>query len=289
MTLDRYIYQCDGIHYMGLKRFFSILFVFANIALASQARAAEPVRISFGIIPQYSASELAKRWTPILQYLSEKTGYSIEFKTAKDIPSYQDQMRRGEYDIAYENPYHYVMFHQSPGYQVFANEKGGKLVDIIIVGKDSRYKNVTDLRDESMAFPTPMALTTVLSLAYLKGKGVTVIPKYVSSHESVYRAVAQGLFVVGGGELRTFNEMDPAIKANLRILWMSAALPPFAFVAHPRVPAEAVKRIQQAMVGMSGDAQGQVLLRSLHLKDIRVARDADYKEMENFNFNVPKQ
>jgi len=43
-------------------------------------------------------------------------------------------------------------------------------------------------------------------------------PNYVKSHDSVYRAVAAGLFPAGGGVTRTFNSLDPAIREDLRII-----------------------------------------------------------------------
>ncbi len=86
---------------------------------------------SFGIGPQQSATELAKRWTPILQYLSEKSGLVLQFRTAKDISTFQHQMRDGVFDFAYINPYHYLLFRKSAGYTAFAHEKDGKLIGVL--------------------------------------------------------------------------------------------------------------------------------------------------------------
>ena len=79
---------------------------------------------SFGVVPQHTATVLARRWTPFLNYLSEKTGYRINFKTAKDIPTFEERLAAGEYDFAYMNPYHYIVAHRNVGYQVYAKEKG---------------------------------------------------------------------------------------------------------------------------------------------------------------------
>ena len=43
-----------------------------------------------------------------MQYLSEKSGVPLEFKTAKDIPAFQQNMQAGAYDFIYVNPYTYV-------------------------------------------------------------------------------------------------------------------------------------------------------------------------------------
>lgn len=60
-------------------------------------------------------------------YLSGKTGYRVQFETAKDIPTFERQLGAGAYDMAYMNPYHYTVSHDSPGYIAFAKERDRQL------------------------------------------------------------------------------------------------------------------------------------------------------------------
>ena len=39
--------------------------------------------ITLGVVPQQSPLELSKKWLPITNYLSEKTGIKVVFKTEK--------------------------------------------------------------------------------------------------------------------------------------------------------------------------------------------------------------
>lgn len=241
---------------------------------------------SFGIGPVQSAVELAKRWTPVMQYLSEKSGVPLQFKTAKDIPTFQQQMRDGVYDFAYINPYLYLQNHKGAGYTAFAREKDGKLFGVLVVKKEGPIKDVMHLQGQSVAFPTTAALAaTWLPLGMLKDKGVQVTPRYVNSMESVYRSVAKGLFPAGGGELRTLGTIDPEVKNQLRILWTSEGLPPFTFVAHPRVSRAALARVQKALEEMGQDPQGQALLKANNFKGMEAATDADYNAMRKLNIH----
>ncbi len=253
--------------------------------LALEAHAETPAGgYSFGIGPVQSAVELAKRWTPVMQYLSEKSGVPLQFKTAKDIPTFQQQMRDGIYDFAYINPYLYLENHRVSGYDAFAREKGGKLVGVLVVKKDGPIQDAMQLQGQAVAFPTAGALAaTWLPLGMLKDKGVHVTPRYVNSMESVYRSVAKGLFPAGGGELRTLGTIDPDVKNQLRVLWTSDGLPPFTFVAHPRVPRAALARVQKAFEEMGQDPQGQALLKANNFKGIEAATDADYNAMRKLN------
>lgn len=252
--------------------------------------AAETKVISFGVGPQQSASELAKRWTPLLQYLSEKSGYTIQFQTSKDIPTYQQTMKSGQFDIAYINPYHYTLFHKAAGYEVFAQEKDATLTGVVVVRKDSPYKNMADLNGKEFACPAPTAVTAaVLPMQKFKQLKVNVTPSYVTSHDSVYRAVAKGLYAAGGGELRTFNNMDPEIRDQLRILWSTPPLPPFVFAAHPRVAQDAVKKIKGVMLQMDKDPAAAPLLKALNFKGIAAAQDADYNVVRKMNIQMPAE
>jgi len=244
-----------------------------------------PGGYSFAIGPQQSATELAKRWTPIIQYISDKSGVPLQFKTAKDIPTFQQMMGEGSFDIAYINPYHYLGFHKSVNaYTAFAQEKDGKLVGVLVVKKDGPINNVSQLSEKTLAFPAPTALSaTWLPLNMLREKNITVTPQYVTSMDSVYRSVAKGLFPAGGGETRTLSTIDPEVRSQLSILWTSESLSPFPFAAHKRVPKDVVAKLQKAMDQMDNDPHGAELLKAINFKGIEPANDADYNAMRKLN------
>jgi len=69
----------------------------------------------------------------------------------------------------------------------------------------------------------------------------------------------------------------------LNVLWTSETLPPFAFVAHKRMPKDVIAKVQKAMVQMDTDPQGQALLKAINFKGIETADDADYNAMRKMN------
>ena len=215
---------------------------------ADTAPATSPV-ISFGIVPQQSAAKLARLWTPILEDLSGTTGYRIEFRTAPNIPEFEQRLAKGEYDVAYMNPYHYTTFHRKPGYLAFAKAKDKRLKGIIVVRADSPYQTLEELANQTLAFPSPAAFAaSIVTRANLQSRSIPFEPRYVSSHDSVYRSVAKGLYPAGGGVVRTFNNVDEDTRGQLRILWTSPGYTPHAFAAHPRLDSEVVGTVQTAMV-----------------------------------------
>jgi phosphonate transport system substrate-binding protein len=238
------------------------------------------VELTFGVVPQQSISKLAEMWTPVLQYLSAKTGYAIHFRTAKDRAAFEQRLVAQEYDLAYMDPHHYIVFHRSSDYRVFAKEKDKKLQGIVVVRKDSPYRDLLQLQGQTIAFPGPAAFAaTSLPRFYLQKAGVTITPRYVAFHDSVYRSVAKGIYPAGGGVMRTFNALDPEIRGQLRVLWVSQGYTPHAIAAHKRVAGAVVARVQKAMMDMHQDANGLALLKAIDFNGITNAEDSEYADI----------
>jgi phosphonate transport system substrate-binding protein len=159
------------------------------------------------------------------------------------------------------------------------------------VRKDSAIQSLTELEGQTLAFPAPAAFAaSVLPRAQLSRDNVSFSAKYVSSHDSVYLGVAKGLFPAGGGVGRTFNNTNPEVKKQLKVLWTSAAFTPHAIAAHPRVSEDVYQLVQKALVAMKSDPKGKVLLASLKLKKgLIVAADSDWDDVRGLGIDLLSQ
>jgi phosphonate transport system substrate-binding protein len=263
---------------------------FVLCAAVGAAPAAQPsgaVALSFGVVPQQSASKLARTWNPLLEYLKQRTGVGFTFRTAPSIPEFERRVSAGAYDMAYMNPYHYTVFSESPGYLAFAKARDKQIKGIIVVRADSPIQSIHDLGGKTLAFPAPAAFAaSILTRSYLAEQEVAFNPKYVSSHDSVYRTVAKGLYTAGGGVKRTFAATAPEIRAQLRILWTTKGYTPHAIAAHPRVPPEVVERIAGALFEMDGGPEGRTHLDSLKVKGFEAATDSDWDDVRALRIDL---
>lgn len=250
-------------------------------AARAQAPARKPVRtLTVGIVPQQSASELARVWIPVLGALSERAGLSLRFATAPDIPAFEKRLAAGAYDVAYMNPYHYSVFAQKPGYVAFAKEKGRRLRGLVVVRKDSMIKDMKELAGQQIAFPAPAAFAaTVLVRAEFERMGVPITPVFVKSHESVYLNVAQRQIEAGGGIVRTLQTMDAPVRDELRVLWQTKDYTPHAFAAHPRVPAADLQALRAAMSTADSDPKMRSVLEGIGFKGFDAAQDAEWNDV----------
>jgi phosphonate transport system substrate-binding protein len=259
-------------------------------AFMHNAANAENVTLSFGISPQKNATELATLWMPVFDWLNKTTGCTLQFATAKDSAIFEQRLAEGAYDLAYMNPYTYTQVHRTAGYEAFAKAKDAQLVGIIVAPKDSAVQKLLDFKDKTLAFPSPSSFAAaMLTYASLQKAGANITAQFVSSHESVYRAVAKGLFPGGGGILKTLNQMEPGVRDQLRIVWTSPPYESHPIAAHPRVAKEILHRIQSAMLHMHEDAQAAAALKAVSFKGIIAAEDRNYDDIRALNIQPPNK
>lgn len=245
--------------------------------------------LTFGIVPQQSASKLARLWIPIMQKVGEDAGVKLVFQTAKDIPEFEKRCRDGDYKVAYMNPFHYTQFHEDPGYHAVAKQKGKLIQGILVARKGSGLReNLTDLNGKTLAFPAPDAFAATKiptrELGDMRPK-IEVKPEYVSSHDSVYRAVAQGLYIAGGGIRRTLNNVEPSVSAQLEVIMDTDKYTPHAFAIHPDVDAETRKRIAQALISLGDSEEGRALLAGIKFDGIEAAEDSEWHDVRGLNMD----
>lgn len=271
---------------LSIKRLAFTLAVLCGVTQAPTAKAAEKT-LTFGIVPQQAASKLAATWGPLLAEISQKSGVKLEFRTAPDIPTFEDRVGRGEYDIAYMNPYHYTVFSEKTGYRAFAKEEDRNIEGIIVVSADSPIKSVDELNGATLAFPSPAAFAaSVLPRAALRQKGVNFTPKYVSSHDSVYLSVADHFYPAGGGIVRTLEQTAPKTRDALRILWRTKQYTPHAIAALASVPQGTLQRVLTAMEQLGSDEAGRSLLAAVGFKGIVAASDEEWDDVRQLGITT---
>lgn len=234
--------------------------------------------IRFGIVPQQSATRVAEHWIPVSNFLSQQTGLDIRFTTKPSISQFDQELAKGRYDLVYMNPFQYIQSHEHLGYQAIAKARDKKIRGIVVSHKDSGLDSLSDISGQRLAFPSPVAFAaSILSQGYLKQNEIDYTPVYVRSHDSVYHNVAKGVFIAGGGVMRTFNAMDKSITEQLTVVWESDGYTPHAIAVHPSMPQATVLQIQQAFLNL--EERAPELLTPLRLKGFTTAQDREWDDV----------
>jgi len=242
---------------------------------------------TFAVVPQQSASKIARLWGPILKRIGDETGLSLKLVTAKNIPTFEKRLAEGKYDFAYMNPYHFTTFSARSGYIAFARQRDKTIQGIVVVRRDSPVTSLEELADSMLAFPAPAAFAaSILTQAEFFSREIPFKPRYVASHDSVYLAVAKGLSPAGGGVLRTLNNTKKSVQDQLRILWKTPRYTPHAFAAHPQVPERDREKLESALIALEQSEGGMALLRSINFKGIETAQSSDWDDVRSLNITL---
>lgn len=263
-----------------------MLLLLVLLAGSVQAEDDKPF-LTFGIVPQQTPSVLARNWYPFLTYLSERLPFDLRFATAPSIPEFERRLSEGRYDVAYMNPYHYIHFHETTGYQALARERDKRLSGVIVVRRDSHIKRLQQLDQATLALPAPAAFAaSMLPRSLLPAKGIRPKVDYVNSHDSVYLAVSKGLFDAGGGVMRTLNNQPETVRDQLRVLWRTPGFTPHAFASHPRVPEACRRALLKALVDLHDQEQGHALLDRLGFHALIGAADSDWDDVRELKLET---
>ncbi len=232
-------------------------------------------------------------WRPILEAAGKKAGVSLTLQGAPSIPKFEKAFIDGAYDFAYMNPYHLLVANKVQGYLPLLRDVRRTLFGIIVVRKDSPITNIRDLNGKTLAFPAPNALGASMMprAEFQRTFGITIIPRYVKSHTSVYLNVFLKQVDAGGGVQQTFDQQKPEIREALRILYRTRKVPPHPIVAHPRVPENVQLAVQKAFLELGSSPEGASLLAKVPISRIGETRLEEYQPLNSLhleNFYITK-
>ena len=233
--------------------------------------------ITLGIVPQQSPLKLSKTWLEITKYLNEQTGLNIVFKTEKSIPEFEKKLYEGSYDLAYMNPYHFIVANEKQNYEAFLRAKKN-IVGILVSKDDNVDFSFENLKGKKFLFPAPNAFAaTLLAKFELKNKYNFDIDEhaevlYVNSHDSVYKGVSRDVGYIGGGIVRTFNSfVDTNDKEKIKIVYTTQDYPSHPFAYNPKIPTQIVEKIQDAFMKMPKE-----LKDTLSIKEFKIINSSEY-------------
>jgi len=231
-----------------------------------------------GIVPQVPPREIVSSWSPVLRQVGQRSGQCLVLVVAPSIPAFEQQLRSGQLDFAFMNPYHQLMAQRWRGFIPLVRDGQSQLEGILVVRKDSPVRRLADLNGATVAFPAPNAFAaSLLPRALLSRAGIRITPSYVRTHSNVYRAVILGSSLAGGGVNNTLQRERPEVRQRLRVLWRTPPFPAHPFSAAATVPLTVRRRVQEAFLDLGRTAQGRQLLAKVQLPQVVKADHArDY-------------
>ena len=245
------------------------------------------LRYTVSVVPQSSPLETYQAWNPVLEKLSEQTGFNFDLKIAETRTAFEQQINNGELDFVFMNPYYMMVSHKKKTYIPLIRNSSNLLRGIIVVKNDSAFKSLLDLNGKEIAFPSPNSFGATLYIrGQLEKNNVKVSPVYVNTHRNVYRSVLMGDLAAGSGINISFEEEPDNVRQKLKILYMSPEFPPHPFCASSHISKSVRNKIVQAFINLSTNADTAKLLNAIEMpKPIKADYSRDYKVLETLNLD----
>jgi phosphonate transport system substrate-binding protein len=180
------------------------------------------------------------------------------------------------------NPYHMVMAAKSQKYQPVVRESKELLTGILVVRADSPIKNLSELAQQTLAYPAPNAFGASLYMrSLLADQKIQTQANFVKTHSNAYRHVIAGQAVAAGGIRSTLDREPAEVRAQLRVLFETPAVAPHPLAAHPRVQEAHRHAVRDAWLALAQSEAGQSLLKAVQMSHpVMADYQRDYAPLE---------
>lgn len=267
-----------------LKRFVLFLLL-AIVLLPLTSFAAE---LKFGLLPRLSEKEMVEGFTPFAKHLEKELGVKVTLVVPKDFDTWTKEAKAGAYDIAYTNPYLYVVVKKDVKVAeplVIASEPeiGNQLYGTIIVKKDSPIKTIADLKGKTIAATDPGSagayLVQMLMLQEAKIKKDDVKLIFEKKRDPVADAVLAGK--ADAGFVRDDDvEKLKAGADKFRKLGVSKAIPNWTIFIAKKIDPALASKIKETLLKLKpGDLKSIAVLAPARINGFVPTSDKEFAVM----------
>lgn len=264
------------------------------VLMPGTALAAEPPTYNFSPVNQYNLQVSASFWNPIMRYVSQKSGVHLTLKLGRTSADTTSYILAREVDFAFTN-HLFSPEREKMGWSVFGRRDAPPVQGQLVVPADSPVRDVDALAGAAVAFPGPEALIAYkVPYAQLLRKNIPVDVVFAGNQDAAFTQLFAGKVKAVGANSQLVQNYAGREGKQFRILWSSSRFNDLALMASPRVPAEQVRAVARAFLGMRNDPEGKRILQAaselVHAPTPLAfvpASDADYGAYRTFYAGAP--
>ena len=259
-----------------MRSLFFYIFMFGLFFVPYSTKASQIYTIARA--PQLSSVTLSKSWTPFVNYLSNVTGYKFKLKLYQGRTDFESDLKKGNVDLFFANPGYFSVAHYMHGYLALVRSGAKQLKGIVVVRNNSGIDSIEQLQGKSIAFPGKNAFAASLYIRSILNKKIKFKTQYIAGHDNVYRSVAAGAAIAGGGVYRTLNGESVNLKSRLKVIYETPGIAPHPLAAHPDVPKKTQESIIKAVLDLHNSKEGREMLKAVKMsKPSRTSYMKDYQ------------
>lgn len=246
------------------------------------------VKICF--LPTYSLPLMTQRFIPLVNYLSETTGYKIEYISSLNYRTYLTTLEGTQVDIGFQNPLFYIILAKTKGAYplVKAIDASGNSMyrGVIITHMNSGIDTVASLKGKKVMAASKKSVGGYFAQASLciqngidPEKDLTVI--LAKSQDEVISKVYQKK--IDAGFIR--EDVLQAVKdkidlKKMKIIASTEYFPNWCFAAFSHTEKDVAEKIKQALLRLNkNNPDHYEILEKAEVSGFIEASDTDYDMM----------
>ena len=233
----------------------------------------------FATAPTHSAEETKKIYTPIVNYLSKKTGVNITLSIPQSFGQYSAKMQRGEYDIIFDGPHLTDWRIKNKQHRPIVRLPGS--IQVVLAVKDnSKFTTLKDLEYGAKAcafFPPNLLTMTFLSYYSNPSRQPTLIR--VQGFKNLMKCVKSGKGDVAVLRKKLWGKAKKIGAAKgLKILAsFKNTVPERTFTVGQKVSPELAAKFTQLLLSNEAKTATEGLLKKFKKKNLIKSNPQEYE------------
>ena len=247
----------------------------------------KPLRL--GIFPRRNIKITYKLFAPMARYLSQQLGQEVILETTKSFQEFWRNVQQRRYDIVHFNQYHYILSHESYGYDVVAANKelnSSTIAGSLIVRKDSGINHISDLKGKTILFGGGRrAMQSYISATWLLRKGGLQVGDYIEKFavnppNTIISTFFKRADASGSGDavMRLDNVRKRIDISQLKFLAKTEQMVHLPWAVRNDLPVELKLKIQTILTKLSSTSEGKKVLSSANLDGLLAVVDSDFNK-----------
>jgi phosphonate transport system substrate-binding protein len=254
---------------------------------------AVPEKVVIGIIPEVNLVKQMDRYTPLIKYLTRKTGMEIIATPVSTYGRIYEKMRDNEIDAGFFGSFVYTMTRARIGIEPLVRPQKANGVStyagMTFVRKDSGIRRPEDMRGKTIALVDPSTTGGYIAQKeYLDNHGIDLDRDlkiiWVGNHDEVVTTVMKGEAQIGGAKNNVVNKIrkeNAAFDKTLTILdeTPKRQVPENTLAVRKGLKPETVAKLKNTLLKMHQDPEGQRVLAKFGAARFIPTSDADYASL----------
>ena len=249
--------------------------------------------LEVGVFPYLSTQAILTTYQPVRTHLEAALKRPVQLSTAQDFPAFVARTQRGDYDLVITAPHFARLAQREAGYVPIA-QYTRELRGIAVVAANSPVKSIMELRGQSIAVPSRLALVSMMGLRLLAAGGLRPVRDFtlqvVSSHTSAVLSVKNGENAAALTEAIALQQMPAELARSVRVLATTGRVQNVVFLAHSRLARTERERLKTELLHFAQDTEaGRAFLKSSGNEGLRAATDKDLRELDSYMDELKEQ